>query len=243
MYLSSNLQFLRKHSNGMTQEKLAQRMGVSRQTISKWESGEAYPELGNLMELCDIFSCKLDTLLRENLTAHTSSAVRIVQMESFRMARYIIISAQPEKDVISYVDTWARESGLLSCTDYLKKRIHWGFPYVSEEQKRRFGLQGHAAAYVLPEDFQPSCGGAEIVTQEKATYAVMTVQSDSPEYNSSSAIYPLIMEYLSNNGIGKCSKEGILPCFEREYWKGGIRCRDVFVHCESVQVEEKYRFE
>lgn len=243
MYLSSNLQFLRKRSNGMTQEKLAQRMGVSRQTISKWESGEAYPELGNLMELCEIFSCKLDTLLREDLTARTPSIVRIVRVESFRMARYIIISAQAEKDVISYMDTWACESGLLSCPDYVEKRIHWGFPYVSEEQKKRFGLQGHAAAYVLPEDFQPSCGGVEIVTQEKATYAVMTVQSDSSECNSSSAIYPLIMEYLSNNGIDKCAKEGILPCFEREYRKDGIRYRDVFVHCESVQTEEKYRFE
>ena len=39
MKLGANLQYLRKLHGGMTQEKLAERMNVSRQTISKWENG------------------------------------------------------------------------------------------------------------------------------------------------------------------------------------------------------------
>ena len=39
MKLGGNLQHLRKQNGNMTQEKLAERMGVSRQTISKWETG------------------------------------------------------------------------------------------------------------------------------------------------------------------------------------------------------------
>ena len=39
MKLGSNLQYLRKLYGNMTQEKLAERMNVSRQTISKWETG------------------------------------------------------------------------------------------------------------------------------------------------------------------------------------------------------------
>ena len=39
MKLGSNLQYLRKLHGNMTQEKLAERMGVSRQTVSKWETG------------------------------------------------------------------------------------------------------------------------------------------------------------------------------------------------------------
>ena len=39
MFLGSNLQYLRRESGGMTQEKLAEQIGVSRQTVSKWESG------------------------------------------------------------------------------------------------------------------------------------------------------------------------------------------------------------
>ena len=50
MFFGGNLQFLRRR-DGMTQEKLASRMGVSRQTVSKWESGEVTPELGKLIEL------------------------------------------------------------------------------------------------------------------------------------------------------------------------------------------------
>lgn len=39
MFFGSNLQYLRRESGNMTQEILAQQMGVSRQTVSKWESG------------------------------------------------------------------------------------------------------------------------------------------------------------------------------------------------------------
>ena len=45
MSFGKNLQFLRKMHNSMTQEELAERMGVSWQTISKWESETAYPEM------------------------------------------------------------------------------------------------------------------------------------------------------------------------------------------------------
>ena len=45
MKLGSNLPYLRKLHNNMTQEKLAEQMGVSRQTISKWETGEAIPDV------------------------------------------------------------------------------------------------------------------------------------------------------------------------------------------------------
>lgn len=55
MSFGKNLQFLRKMHNSMTQEELAERMGVSRQTISKWESETAYPEMEKAFELCQFF--------------------------------------------------------------------------------------------------------------------------------------------------------------------------------------------
>ena len=51
MKLGSNLQFLRKLHGGMTQERLAERMHVSRQTVSKWETGEAIPDVEKLLEV------------------------------------------------------------------------------------------------------------------------------------------------------------------------------------------------
>ncbi len=65
MSLGTNLQFLRKQNN-LTQEALAEEMGVSRQTISKWESDAAFPETDKLIALTDRFGCTMDTLLKGN---------------------------------------------------------------------------------------------------------------------------------------------------------------------------------
>lgn len=63
MAFSENLQFLRIR-RGITQEQLAERMEVSRQSVSKWESGLSYPEMDTLVRLCDEFHMDMDTLLR-----------------------------------------------------------------------------------------------------------------------------------------------------------------------------------
>ena len=47
----------------MTQEQLAMLLGVSRQSISKWESEKAYPEMDKLLMICDMFGCTLDDLV------------------------------------------------------------------------------------------------------------------------------------------------------------------------------------
>ena len=66
MSFGENLQFYRKR-NDITQEQLAEQMSVSRQTISKWESENSYPEMEKLLQLCDMFGCTMDVLLRGNV--------------------------------------------------------------------------------------------------------------------------------------------------------------------------------
>lgn len=63
-----NLQFYRKQKS-MTQEQLAEQLEVSRQTVSKWEAGASYPEMEKILQLCDLFSCEMDTLLRKDAAA------------------------------------------------------------------------------------------------------------------------------------------------------------------------------
>ena len=67
MKFGENLRVLRKSKN-MSQETIAEKVGVSRQSISKWENGEAYPEMKNILSLCDIFHCKINNLVHNNLT-------------------------------------------------------------------------------------------------------------------------------------------------------------------------------
>ncbi len=63
---AENLSQLRRKA-GYTQESLAEAMGVSRQAVGKWESGQAMPEAATLMELSDLLGCSLDALMREEL--------------------------------------------------------------------------------------------------------------------------------------------------------------------------------
>lgn len=67
MTFGENLQFLRKRA-GLTQEDLAEKMEVSRQSVSKWESNSAYPEMDAILRLCDRFGVDMDTLLRGDVS-------------------------------------------------------------------------------------------------------------------------------------------------------------------------------
>lgn len=65
MNFGKNLQRFRK-ARGLSQEELAEKMGVSRQAIGKWESGGGYPEAEKLIELAEVLDCSIDALVRED---------------------------------------------------------------------------------------------------------------------------------------------------------------------------------
>ncbi len=67
MSLGENLQFLRKKDN-ITQEQLAEQLNVSRQSVSKWESDSAYPEMDKLLQLCNLFHCSMDDLVQKEIS-------------------------------------------------------------------------------------------------------------------------------------------------------------------------------
>lgn len=64
MTLGEKLSKLRKENN-YTQEQLAELLGVSRQSVSKWESNIAYPETEKLIRLGELFDCSLDYLIKD----------------------------------------------------------------------------------------------------------------------------------------------------------------------------------
>ncbi|MDR1205823.1 MAG: helix-turn-helix domain-containing protein [Peptococcaceae bacterium] len=63
MEFYQELKRLRKE-NGLSQEDLAEQMGVSRQSVSKWESGQGYPETEKLLQISRLFNVSLDRLLK-----------------------------------------------------------------------------------------------------------------------------------------------------------------------------------
>lgn len=72
MSLSENLQNLRKIKN-MSQEELAEKLNVSRQAVSKWESGNGYPETEKIITICDIFDCSMDELVKGKISEDIKS--------------------------------------------------------------------------------------------------------------------------------------------------------------------------
>ena len=66
MKFADNLKKLRKKRN-ISQEQLAEKVGVSRQSVSKWETSEAYPEMNNILELCKIFKCNINDLVNDKM--------------------------------------------------------------------------------------------------------------------------------------------------------------------------------
>ena len=83
MSFGENLQLIRK-KNQLSQEGLAEMLGVSRQAVSKWELGEGYPEVDKLLLLSKKLNVSLDSLLGGENTAaasgegKASAAIRII---------------------------------------------------------------------------------------------------------------------------------------------------------------------
>ena len=83
MSFGENLQLIRK-KNQLSQEGLAEMLGVSRQAVSKWELGEGYPEVDKLLLLSKKLNVSLDSLLGEENTmavseeGKPSAAIRII---------------------------------------------------------------------------------------------------------------------------------------------------------------------
>ena len=66
MNLSDNLKRIRKDNN-LSQEQLADKLNVSRQSVSKWESGAAYPEMDKVLQICKMFNLNIDELLNQDI--------------------------------------------------------------------------------------------------------------------------------------------------------------------------------
>lgn len=64
MVFSEKLQLIRKNK-GLTQEELAEKLSVSRQAVAKWESGQVYPDIYNLIQISNLFNVTVDYLVRD----------------------------------------------------------------------------------------------------------------------------------------------------------------------------------
>lgn len=230
MNFGKNLQVLRKMTN-LTQENLAEKLDVSRQTVSKWEQNLAYPEIEKLIEVCELFHCSVDQILRENMiiSDEAYSEIRIVTVEPFHYIPYTVVSVEPENDAITHVRNWAQQLKIDN-----PHIIGWDFPNISQEQRNVFHMHGYFAALVLDKDQEIGDIDANIVTQEKQKYITITIHgpSESPFVLIPNA-YKALFTHMKTNGIREKRDSSVLACYEYEYVDAaGIDRMDIFIAIE-----------
>jgi len=114
MSFAQNLQSIRAR-NGLTQEQLAEELNVTRQSVSKWESGQSFPEMETLLKICERYHTGLDELMRgsveERNEEEADAFIRHTKVFSIQMALSVsaIIMGLA---VISLFDGIARENFL-----------------------------------------------------------------------------------------------------------------------------------
>ena len=222
MSFGKNLQYLRQLSKNMSQEALAEKLNVSRQTISKWEMDAANPEMDKALEICKIFNCTLDNLFREEMDKRSDaySNLRVEDVAGFRYIAYTVISTEPESDTVGRMYRIAKENGIEN-----PKVIGWDFPNVSQEQVNVFNMHGYTAALVLPENV--SLEGYEI--KEQATHKYVAIHIERPFENPFVTIpgaYHTLFDFMRTNGLERVEDE-VIPCFETDG-----ESMDVYIACK-----------
>lgn len=84
MNFSEKLSIQRK-TNNLSQEQLADAIGVTRQSVSKWESGESYPDMAKIIQLCKILNCSLNDIMDDGVMGEikTEEVKKTNVLESF----------------------------------------------------------------------------------------------------------------------------------------------------------------
>lgn len=83
---------------GLSQEALAEKLGVSRQSVSKWETGESVPEINKLPLLADIFNVTTDWLLSEDAEIKQKTATANNEEEKIKQERINKINREFSKN-------------------------------------------------------------------------------------------------------------------------------------------------
>lgn len=81
MTMGEKLLKLRK-ARGWSQEEMAERVGVTRQAISRWESDAAKPDADNIITVCDLFGVSSDYLLRDGMGSGDSGSLPVPEAQS-----------------------------------------------------------------------------------------------------------------------------------------------------------------
>lgn len=117
LVLEEKLQILRKR-NGLSQEGLAEKLGISRQAVSKWESGQSTPDFNKLIKLSELYNVTIDSLVRENIELDTLENLNKKEKDSEDFNK------KKTQIVVNLNSRWTIEH------EYKSKATLFGIPFI-----------------------------------------------------------------------------------------------------------------
>lgn len=111
MKFNENLKYLRK-KEGLTQEELAEKLNVSRQSVTKWESGQALPDIEKVKEIAYFFSTSVDTLVGEIESKTENKIKKKISDIGYFIFAYVILAIMIVISIYSSVSTMFNDENI-----------------------------------------------------------------------------------------------------------------------------------
>ena len=223
MIFSEKLQVLRKNK-GFTQEAFAEKLNVSRQAVAKWESGQVYPDIGNLIEISNLLNVSVDYLVKDQDCAVSIKAATDTNLEeliAFRLEANVNTYAAFKNEVDSTrpgTHDFRYENGKFMYHD----TYVGGEKFAGEEAVWKDGVTVYAMNYmgrVLSDGFSGNfLKEALRAADEKMPYR-------GPEF------------YQSGEYLYKCNVTGDFTWFQgyEEIYKGDVKVYECVFHGGMVK--------
>ena len=143
----------KRNEAGWSQEVLAEKIGVSRQTVSNWETNRSYPDIGSVLRLSDLYGISLDELLKEdtNMRKHVEETAKL-PMRWWNILCGLTIALFPLNTLLHYqgTDTWAMVMKILALI-FLPVLIFTRWKFTGGEKKELYIISGFYAFILIGE--------------------------------------------------------------------------------------------
>ncbi len=176
---------------GLSQEQLAERLDVSRQSVSKWEMDQALPQIDKVLQLCGIFKISTDSLLRENIDICQKDKQprynKYFGTDGFRGEANITLTSMQAYKVGRFLG-WYYQSQISGCTkSNHKPRIVIGKDTRRSSYMLEYSIvagitASGADAYMLHVTTTPSV--SYVTRQEEFDCGIMITASHNPFYDN-----------------------------------------------------------
>ena len=149
--VSDNIKFLRKN-NHMTQEQLAEKIGIKRSLLGAYEEGRADPRLNNLLKISEVFKVSVDTLISEDVSEFESAFGNVFN----RKPKTKVLSITVDEEGEEYIDLIPQKAsaGYLngySDPEYLEEMPKFKLPFLAKNGTyRAFEISGDSMLPLLP---------------------------------------------------------------------------------------------